>query len=791
MFIGIAYHAPMTIARPSFLLFLLLAVSSALAQSPDSAKFFDDARAQIADMRKQLGNGDIDDGKLNQFRDAAATLSSQADAMVAERTPALAAIDARLAELGPAPEKGSSEAADIAAQRADLGRQSTALDAEIKRAKLLGIDSQQLSGEIAEARRTNFLDRLSQRTASPWTPTFWADLAANASRDATRLTSLRNSVRNALADSFAPDNRLTSIAGIACGLLLALFGRRLAERVLQRLSAHRLVSGRLRRSAHAVALVAVATLFTGGGAQLAIAGLDASGSFSGVGKAWLAALISAIYIGSFVAGLCRALLSVSRPSWRLAPIPDALAQRLHHAPLLFGGFSALTIALVATNRLLGISLPATIATSCCIALGYGALIVWVLTRVRVVSTAESQAQPHPAWIGFTIAALWLSVIASFVAALSGYIAVAYLIAGQLVWLGIIVASCYLLVCLVEDLVGGVLSSRTNWAQRTLGLAPHTLDQSAVLFIGAFRVLIFVLAMAAALVPFGTRPADLLARTSKLGSGLSIGEFQLAPSAVFGAILVFALGSIVVRAAQRWFAERFLPTTRLEPAMRTSVSTILGYVGLILVVALALSELGLSLERIAWVASALSVGIGFGLQAVVQNFVSGLILLAERPVKVGDWVALGETEGDIRRIHVRATEIRMADHSTVIVPNSELITKSVRNVTRAGAEGRVRFTLPVALDSDPGRVREIALAVLAGHPAVLAQPAPAVLLDGIGDNRLVFVIAAFIANPRDTGSVRSDLLLELLAQLRTQGISLRTPMPVTLEGATTNPQVENP
>lgn len=781
-FFNVAYHLPMPIFRLPLLLILLICAVPALAQSPDSSKFFDEARAQVADIRKQLGDADVDDAQFNRFRDAAAAVSSQADAIVAERTPALAAIEARLAELGPAPAKGSSEATDIAAQRSELGRQINALDAEIKRAKLLSVDSQQLSGEIAEVRRSNFLTRLSQRTASPLTPAFWVEVSTNAPRDGARLANLRGALRSALQASFAPDNRVNAIAGISAALLLVLLGRWLAERLLQHLTANRVAPGRLRRSSHAVAVVITGTVLNGAGAQIALAGLDAQGALSGMARELANTLVGAIYVGSFVAGLARALLSVSRPSWRLPPIPDSIAQRLRLAPILFGVFSTSIIALVALNRLIGISLSATIATSCIAALGYGGLIAWTLTRLRVPADTANAA--HANLLGFTIAALWLGVFATLLTCLAGYIAVAYLISGQMLWLGIIAASCYLLICFIDDLAAAVLSSQAEWAQRTLGLAPHTLDQTGVLLSGTFRLLVFVLALAASLAPFGTRPSDLLERGSKLGNGLSIGEIHLAPSSVFGAIAVFLLGSWAVRAAQRWFGERFLPTTSLEPAMRSSVSTILGYAGLVLVVALALSELGLSLERIAWVASALSVGIGFGLQSVVQNFVSGLILLAERPVKVGDWVALGDTEGDIRRIHVRATEIRMADYSTLIVPNSELITKSVRNVTRAGAEGRVRFTLPVALDSDPGRVHDIALNVLVSHPAVLAYPAPVVLLDAIGDNRLLFVIAAFIANPRDTSSVRSELLLELLARLRAEGISLRTPMPVSLDGAGT-------
>jgi small-conductance mechanosensitive channel len=127
-------------------------------------------------------------------------------------------------------------------------------------------------------------------------------------------------------------------------------------------------------------------------------------------------------------------------------------------------------------------------------------------------------------------------------------------------------------------------------------------------------------------------------------------------------------------------------------------------------------LGISVNRIAWIASALSVGIGFGLQAIVQNFISGLILLAERPVKVGDWVVLGAAEGDIRRINVRATEIQLGDRSTLIVPNSEFITKTVRNMTLRNAEGRVLIRLPMPLSTNALQVRDIMLGALREHKA---------------------------------------------------------------------------
>lgn len=767
------------------------------AQAPDASKSFDAANQQLADIRKQLGANDIDDAHLNGFRDAVAAIGAQADALGADRAPKLAALDARLAELGPAPAKGGpAEAPDIAAQRADLDKQRTALDAETKRAKLLALDSQQLAAQIAEARRAGFQQRLSQRTASPLTPAFWRDIAGNLSRDGARLAALRDGISVAMKDAFAPDNRAIACGGLAIALVLIVFGRWWAERILLRISADRVPQGRLRRSALAVAVVVVATVFTGGGAQLVASALDWHDAFSDAENALARAIVSAIFFGGFVAGLGRALLSAQRPSWRLPAIPDDMAERLQLFPALLGGAVALSILQQKINSLVGASLSATIAGSLAVALIYSVLIGWGLLRMgngadapprAATKSAAKDSAPtqHSAWIGVCIAALWLGVVTTVVAAMAGYVALAQQIARQMVGLGLVAATFYLLVHLVEDVCAAMLASREGWLQRTLGLERRSLDQFEVLCSGLFRVCALGLAIATVFAPFGSGPSDLLARIGQAATQLKVGQIEITPTAVFGAIAVFVLGLGAIRALKHWLFHRYLPTTRLDPGMRISVTTLLGYAGAVVVFGFALSALGFSLERITWVASALSVGIGFGLQAVVQNFVSGLILLAERPVKVGDWVVLGDIEGDIRRINVRATEIQMADRSTVIVPNSELITKSVRNVTLDNAEGRVRVRLPLPLDVDAQAVCALLHAAFDAQPGVLDTPAPSVLLDGIEGASLIFIGIGYIANPRQAGGVRSALLLDMLARLRAQGIMLVLPHVVALHDARTS------
>jgi excisionase family DNA binding protein len=181
--------------------------------------------------------------------------------------------------------------------------------------------------------------------------------------------------------------------------------------------------------------------------------------------------------------------------------------------------------------------------------------------------------------------------------------------------------------------------------------------------------------------------------------------------------------VITRAVQRWLEQVYLPATDLDAGLRNSISTVSGYCGFLLALALAFSYLGLSLEKLTIVAGALSVGIGFGLQSIVNNFVSGLLLLWERPIRVGDQVLIGDSEGIVKRISVRSTEIQTFDRSAVIVPNSNLISGIVKNRVRGDRTGRVSITVSVLRNQDPVRAAELLMNCAQAQPDVLKEPPP--------------------------------------------------------------------
>jgi potassium efflux system protein len=192
------------------------------------------------------------------------------------------------------------------------------------------------------------------------------------------------------------------------------------------------------------------------------------------------------------------------------------------------------------------------------------------------------------------------------------------------------------------------------------------------------------------------------------------------------------------------------------------------------ISFALAQLGVDFQRITLVAGALSIGIGFGLQSVVSNFVSGLILLAERPIRVGDIIAVKGEEGRVRRIHVRATEIETGDRGSVIIPNSELITQVVKNRTHSDSSARIAVTLGVAYDSDVAKVRDILLEIAKAHPHVMQNPAPSVLLTGFGDSAINFELGWVVRNLGDGGGIKSDICFSILERFRAEGIVMPYP-----------------
>ncbi|ARN23768.1 hypothetical protein A4W93_07025 [Piscinibacter gummiphilus] len=742
---------------------------------PEPAVLLDTARKEMEAIRS-IQVETLDDAGMQALGKRVESVQTQANNAATAFAPELADVKARLAELG-TPADGVKESPDIAAHRAQLMRQVSTLDSQIKLARLLAVEAEQAAATATALRRSQFSAKLGERSPAILGPTFWKELGDDLPAELRRFERWRTSLSGALGS--VPAGRWLAVAA-AVAVLLGLGVA--CQRLLLHLSATRVPAGRLRRSLHAVGVVAAWTLAPGLAAHVIALALESGDTLTMADARLVSGMEAIVWFGGFTAGLGIALLSSGKPSWRLPPIPDRTASRLRWFPLAFG---ALIVLAGFTTRLVVAVGPGAMASSGIHALASLTFILFLAVALRRVrprpaEAAASDAPPEPSpplWMQTVRTVAWIVLGAAVIALLSGHVALGTFVVNQLVWGLIVLATAYLLAVLVDDLFMTLLApTESPHGQPAEGSAapPRTREQTAVLLSGMSRIVIGLFALVLLLAPYGEGPLELLRRADHLNDGLSIGEISIKPAALLQGVLVLVVGFIAVRMLKDWLGKRYMPTTRMDAGMRLSVTTLFGYAGAVAVIALAMSAVGVGLERVAWVASALSVGIGFGLQAVVQNFVSGLILLAERPVKVGDWVSLSGVEGDIRRINVRATEIQMGDRSTVIVPNSEFITKIVRNVTYTDPLGMVQIKLPMPLSTDTQKAREVLLTAFQSHPGVLPSPAPNVQLDGIDGTNLVFNASGFVSSPRAAYGVRSDLLFDVLERLREAGLSLGKP-----------------
>ena len=738
-------------------------------------------RAQLDDIKSSVDTKKPD-VPLNNLRTSALAVQQQAEQLATSLSPQSTSLQTRLDVLGPAPVKGAPpESSELSTQRRQLTKTKTDLDGQIKQANSLGTEAAQLAVHVSELRRDQFQASLASRTATPFSRAFWVDPAQAFPDDLAREQRLNSSVADAVSTAWQLPNRIPLILCLIVAVLLLTVGRWLIERALVHVTTNRMPAGHLRRSALAVTIALAYTLTVGLAAQFVYLALNWNDILSDDLNDLAQKLVRVVAFAAFMTGLGRAMLSNKRPSWRLPALSNDAAQRLRMFPWLLGGAAFLLRFIESVNDAIGISLSASVATRGFISVLIGALVADALIRLgesrRAMLAAGEEPGQRPVWVGLVVAAAFISVGITLLGVASGYIAFAFFMARQMLWVGVILTALYLMMHLVDDIFDTVFAPKGRTGKRlqnSFGLPASALEQVGTVLSGVTRAILLIMAIAFVLAPFGAGPEELAGRIGTLLSGGSLGSLKIVPSNILGALLVFGIGLVVLRVIKRWLSEQLLPKTSFDLGMQNSVLTLLGYVGGVFVFVLALLELNVNLTSITWMASALSVGIGFGLQAIVQNFISGLILLAERPVKVGDWVSIGGVEGDIRRINVRATEIQMGDRSTMIVPNSQFITQNVRNVTLANAQGRVHITLPMPLDTDASKAREIILEVLNAHPSTLATPAPVVRLDNLDAGTMTFDCTAYVNSPRDVSAVKSDLLFETLDRLRDAKLPMTSP-----------------
>ena len=338
------------------------------------------------------------------------------------------------------------------------------------------------------------------------------------------------------------------------------------------------------------------------------------------------------------------------------------------------------------------------------------------------------------------------------------------------------ASIALVYPIIETLLAlGVVLIAHTYASELLNITLSRDEGENTLTAGFLRTLIGIILICIAIpciaLFWGARTTDLTEFWNWLQNGFQFGDARLTPTNLITFVVIFVLGYMITKLIQRGLKDSILPNTRLDAGGKNAVLAVTSYFGIFVVAMIAITAAGIDLSGLAIVAGALSVGIGFGLQAIVSNFVSGIILLIERPIKQGDWVEVGGYSGYVRSINVRSTMIDTFDRATVIVPNSDLIAGTVTNWTHNSDNGRVIVPVGVAYGSDPRRVEEVLREIAESHPRILPGSTPSVVFKQFGADSMDFEIRVILTDVNYLLSVKSEMNYEIFKRFKEEGIEI--------------------
>ncbi|HYI05962.1 MAG TPA: mechanosensitive ion channel domain-containing protein, partial [Reyranella sp.] len=503
-------------------------------------------------------------------------------------------------------------------------------------------------------------------------------------------------------------------------------------------------------------------------------GLDESGLLYWQVEKFAQSALYPLYVAIAITALARALLQPKRPRWRIFELNDASARTVSFAVQSIAVVYALDYLSRRIVSVLSLPLSTSIVTAFIASILYAVMLL-LIVRTSLTGPSVAPGVPvsrwRPYWLKIMLVVLAVVLVG---ASLLGYVSLGRFIVTQILTTG----AGVLVVGLLHIAIRGIVpepSQRSGGMSALIEQRLHLEDfgrtQLARLLRGALNILLFALAVPLLLLAWGMTGAEIMSWVRAAVFGFDVGGVRISLSRILVAVALFVGLLVATRFVQRWLAAGALAQGKMDPGLANSIYTGAGYIGFAVAALAAIAYAGFDITSLAIVAGALSVGIGFGLQSIVNNFVSGLILLVERPIKVGDWISIKEGEGYVRRIAVRSTEIETFGRASLIVPNSELITQTVVNLTHRNLLGRLKVRVRVSYQADPEHAMKVLQQVAEQNTSILRHPPPVVVLDNLGDQALEFSLRVYLADINRSLQAQTELRTAILKALRAEGIDV--------------------
>ena len=731
----------------------------------------DALKKQIANLDQQKQKADTDAALAELRLNLEATSKKLLEIGVSFR-PRITEINARLDQLGQPPAQGQPPEAQIVTdERNRLTTEKAEINAVLGETEDQLIQVNRMIDSIGEARRELFTNTLSQRV----------DINYSLGSEIVDAYSQELSTMNRLVSSwwrfvitFKWQSMLAAafFAAIAA-LVLLIGGRRTIGHLylrdpsieepsyLSRLAVA--FWSTLMRSLTVIVFLATTYLFLG---------------YFNVMRPDIASLIYMLFcvigIVFFVHALAQAVICPGAPNWRLvrvAPRPGRILMVLITATATITGLDYIADTI---NQIAASALSLTVAKSLFATVLVGLLIIAMALLKPLEDEETGTIKPWPRAMRIFLFTIGLVPI---IAALFGYIGLARFVSQQIIINGAVLVTMYLgfLTARAVSDENALAGTKLGQAvQRRFGLDDTTMDQLGLVASMIINVFVVILGIPVILLLWGFQWSEMSAWFLTIATGFQIGSFNVSLVAIATGVLLFALFYFFTRWFQGWLDTRVMARGKLDSGVRNSIRTAVGYLGLGVAVVIGVSAAGINLSSLALVAGGLSLGIGFGMQAIVSNFVSGLILLAERPFKVGDWIETGGVGGIVKKISVRATEVETFQRQSLIIPNSSFINGSVGNWTHRNKLGRVDIPVGVTHKVDPRRVHDILMEIARSHPLVLKNPEPFVAFKAILDSTMEFEIRVHLADLSNSGSVQNDIRFGIIDRFAEEGIEIPHP-----------------
>ena len=796
-------------------LFAAILCAAALCLFPGGAFSQDDKAVEraleIEETTRALSDirDSLEDDTLEDVADIESRLRSLRDGSRNRLTPVVRELrraEENQAALPPAPSEGEVEAQAIAERRERIAKRVSRLEGQRSAISANVDEASDLLAALSAHRVQRLYEGITKRGRTLLAPGLWADAWSSATSTVVKTADYLGGWSGSKSNG---GNFAVAVAFMAGAFALAIFlfgpvhrwiRNGISDRIQQRepTDGRRVAVAGLTMTARVISGVVGGLLIMEAARSQGL--LQAEGEQ--VAKAIWGALVAFLLVDGFTSGLFLA----SPARWRLANLDQRNGSRVRYLLLaLVGVFGAKNI-ISQIGVAAGASQSFLRVVDGSAAIVVGVLLYFLCRRqlwrnAKVEGKDQQSSEPSKSPWRFVRRGGRVFGIAIIVGALAGYVTFADFVASRVYLLALILMVAWFIRAFLKEMIA--------WAERRLRSesqsVAHADDDDKTPEILRFwagaavdTILgLFLIPIVFILGGFGATAVRDFALRAFIG--VDVGGARISLSSIAVAIATFVVILALTRVVQKGLQKGPLAHSHIDSGVQNSLITLVGYAGLVLAFFGALSVTTIDLSGLAIVAGALSVGIGFGLQSVVNNFVSGLILLFERPVKVGDWIVTTSGEGTVKKISVRSTEIETFDRSSIIIPNAELISSSVTNWTHKNRMGRVIVPIGVAYNSDPEQVRDILLKCAEEHPLTVSYPEPFVTWQDFGASSLDFDLRAFVRDISKGLQVRTELRFAIFKALKEAGVEIPFPqqdiyvksLPDSLVEAASVPDAQEP